>query len=52
MRKKKIVFSDEELEEAENGYTKEIPEQELPYYQNIIMKAILQRYIRILRNSS
>ena len=43
MRKKKIVFSDEELEEAENGYTKEIPEQELPYYQNIIMKELKKR---------
>ena len=43
MRKKKIFFSDEELEEAENGYTKEIPEQELPYYQNIIMKELKKR---------
>ena len=43
MRKKKIVFSDEELEEAENGYTKEIPEQELPYYQNIIINLKLLR---------
>ena len=43
MRKKKIVFSDEELEEAENGYTKEIPEQELPYYQQIIMKELKKR---------
>ena len=43
MRKKKVTFSNEELDEAENGYTKEIPEQELPYYQNIIMKELKKR---------
>lgn len=43
MRKKKVTFSNEELDEAENGYTKEIPEQELPYYQQIIMKELKKR---------
>jgi len=40
MRKKKITFSNDELEEAESGYTKEIPEQELPHYQKIIMSEL------------
>ena len=43
MRKKKITFSDEELDEAESGYTKEIPEQKLPYYQQLIMKELKKR---------
>ena len=38
MRKKKITFSDEEIDEAEHGYKKEIPEQELPHYQKIIKR--------------
>ena len=38
MRKKKITFSDEEIDEAEHGYKKETPEQELPYYQKIIIQ--------------
>jgi len=40
MRKKKITFSDEEIDEAEAGYKKEIPEQELPHYQKIIMNEL------------
>ena len=43
MRKKKITFSDEELDEAGYGYKKEIPEQELPRYQQIIMKELKKR---------
>ena len=43
MRKKKITFSDEEIDEAEHGYKKEIPEQELPYYQKIIMKELKKK---------
>jgi len=43
MRKKKITFSDEELDEAGYGYKKEMPEQELPYYQKIIMNELKKR---------